>query len=235
MKSTCMRAFVVVGLLMSGAACGDDVVAVPTAEELAADLIAADTYDGTWSVSLPDDAPSGAETGVVPDDLQDQLPRVELCDEASPEARAMVRDLRWMAFRQLEFDVDDPIRPPDDRTGHMVFVQEFLMSGEPDDIEATFDLLRDGMIACLGEIPAGEEGPGLAEEMTLPDVGDDRYGVLATVEEAGGWAEWRLHSTLVRDGAILAEIVITDIRADDEPYYTTAQIGEMVETAVDLW
>lgn len=235
MKSTCVRAFVVAGLLMSGAACGDDVVSVPTAEELAADLIAADTYEGTWSVSLPDDAPSDAESGVVPDDLQDQLPRIELCDAASDEARAAVQELRWMAFRQLELDVDDPIRPPDDRAGHMVFVQEFLTSGEPDDIEATFELLRDGMAACLGEIPAGEEGPGLAEEMTLPDVGDDRYGVLATVEEAGGWAEWRLHSTLVRDGAILAEIVITDIRADDEPYYTIDQVGEMVETAVELW
>lgn len=235
MSTIWWRALAAASLVVGGAACGgDDEVAVPTAEELAGHLIDVETYEGTWSVSLPDDAPEGAETGVVPDDAQDQLPRIELCEEASAEAQAAVRDLRWTGFRQLELEVDDPIRPPDDRTGHIVFVQEYLTAGEPDEIEATFELLRDGMQACLGEIPAGEEGPGMADEMTLPDIGDDRYGVLATVEEAGGWAEWRLHSALVREGAVLAEIVITDIRADDEPLYTVDDVGEMVTAAVDL-
>lgn len=236
MSTTWLRVIAAASLLVGGAACGgDDEVAVPSAEELAGHLVATETYEGTWSVNVPEDAPEGAETGVVPEEMQTLLSRMELCPEASAEAKAAMQDLRWLAFRQLDLDVDDPIRPPDDRTGHMVFVQEFLTSGEPDEIEATFELLRDGMQACLGEIPAGEEGPGMAEEMQLPEVGDDRYGVLATVEEAGGWAEWRLHSALVRDGAILAHIVITDIRADAEPLYSVEDVGEMVETAVELW
>jgi hypothetical protein len=91
------------------------------------------------------------------------------------------------------------------------------------------------MEACLGEIPAGEEGPGRAEAMALPDVGDDRSGVLTTVEEAGGWAEWRLHSALVRDGDVLASIVVTDIRAGDDtaPFFTIDEVGAMVSAAVE--
>ena len=162
------------------------------------------------------------------------IPRIELCDEASEDARAAADDLRWMAFRQLDLTVDDPIEPPDDRSGHMVFVHEYMLSGEPDEIEATFELLREGQQACLGEIEAGEEGPGMAEEMELPDVGDDRYGVLVTVAEAGDWAEWRFHTALVRDGSVLIQIVVTDIRAGVDPYYTVEDAGEMVTTAIDL-
>ena len=84
------------------------------------------------------------------------------------------------------------------------------------------------------EIPADDEGPGFAEEMPLPAVGDDRYGAMLTMEEAGGWAEWRLHVALVRDGAVLVWITIVDIRAGDDPFYTVDEIGRMVETAVDL-
>ena len=234
MSATVFRALATAGLLVGVVACGSDEVDVPTADELVEQLVGVDTYDGDWSVNVPDDAPEGAERGVVTDEMQELLPRLELCDEAGAEARAAVQDLRWMAFRQIDLDVDDPIRPPDDRSGHMIFVQEFLMSGEPDDVEATFELVRDGMEACLGEIPADEEGPGLAEEMELPDVGDDRYGTLLTMNEAGDWAEWRLHNVLVRDGSVLVSMMVVDIRADAEPYYTIDQIGEMVETAVDL-
>lgn len=56
----------------------------------------------------------------------------------------------------------------------MIFVQEFLRSGDPAEIEATFTALRDGMQACQGDIPAGEEGPGSTESMAIPAVGEDR-------------------------------------------------------------
>jgi hypothetical protein len=42
----------------------------------------------------------------------------------------------WMAARQIDLAVDDPIEPPDDRTGHLVFVQQFLTSGNPDELAA---------------------------------------------------------------------------------------------------
>lgn len=233
MSATWMRVFATAGLLVGGLACGSDEVTVPSAEELATDLVAVSTYEGSWALSAPAGA-DGAVDGVITVDQNDQLPRMDLCERASVEAQALVGDLRWMAFRQIDLAVDDPIDPPADRTGHLVSVQEFLISGEPDELAATFTTLRDGMAACLGEIPAGEEGPGLSEEMVLPEVGDERYGALLTMEEAGGWAEWRLHIALVRDGAVLAWITIVDIRAGVEPLYTVADIGGMVETAVDL-
>lgn len=215
--------------------CGSDGAdeAVSTAEQLASSLVEAEDYDGTWTVNLPPDVPEEAESGVVPEELQDSLPSVELCDAASAESIAAVEGLKWKAFRQLDLAAEDPIEPPNDRTGHMIFVQEFLTSAEPGEVEATFDLVRDGMEACLGDLPAGEEGPGTAEVMTVPDVGDDRYGVLALVEEAGGWAEWRLHSTLVRQGSVLMSFVVVEITAGVEPMYSVDDVSEFVKTAVD--
>lgn len=235
MSTTWLRSLAVASLLIAGAACGgDDEVVVPTAEGLAEHLIAVDTYDGDWTINVPPDAPD-VESGVIPEEFRALLPGIELCDLASDESRAAVDGLRWQAYRQIDLTEDDPIEPPDDRTGHMVFVQEFLLAGEPDEIEATFELVRDGLTACLGDLPAGEEGPGTAEAMTLPDVGDDRYGVLYLVAEQGDWAEWRLHNALVREGPVLALFDIADIRAGVEPYYTVDEVGEMVTTAVDLW
>lgn len=48
----------------------------------------------------------------------------------------------------------------------MIFVQEFLTSGDLADIEATFTVLRDGMQACQGDIP--QEWPGKTEPMAIP-------------------------------------------------------------------
>jgi hypothetical protein len=140
-----------------------------------------------------------------------------------------------MAFRQLDLTVDDAIETPDDRAGHMVFAQEFLTSGEASDMAATYELLRGGFEACLGDIAEGEEGPGTAEVMTIPDVGDERYGVLITVEESGGWAEWRLHNALVLQGPVLMALDVVDIRAGEsvDPYFTIDDVGAMIETAVD--
>ena len=236
--STTLHTIALVGLLVGGGvggvACGEEDVTVPTAEELSEHLIAVDTYDGEWSVNVPPDAPD-VESGVIPEEFRELLPSIELCDLATDASRDAADGLRWQAYRQLDFAVDDPIEPPGDRSGHMIFVQEFLLAGEPDEIETTFELIRAGMEACLGDIPAGEEGPGTAEAMPLPDVGDDRYGVLTVIAEQGDWAEWRLHSALVREGPVLALFDIVDIRADVEPYYTVDDVGEMVTTAVGLW
>lgn len=229
------HASVITAAALAVGACGSDSASapVPAAEALGASLVAADDFDGTWAVNAPPDATDIAESGVVPDEFQDSLPTIDLCDNASAESLAAAEALRWKAFRQLDLTVEDPIEPPGDRSGHMIFVQEFLTSAEPGEVEATFDLLREGMEACLGDLPAGEEGPGTAEEMTVPEVGDDRYGVLMLVEEAGGWAEWRLHSTLVRNGSVLMSFVVVEITAGVEPLYSIADVSGMLETAVD--
>jgi len=231
-------AFLVIGgvvVALAGGGCGgdDSTESVPTVDELAASLLAPNDMDGTWSVTVPD--ADVDLSGVVTDEMREMLPKMELCAGASDEARAAVDGLSWDAFMQLELETDDPIQPPDDRTGHMIFLQEFLTATDSAVTTETFDLLRDGIEACLGEIEAGEEGPGFAEPMEIPELGDDSYGVLTTVEEAGGWAEWRLHQIIVHDGPVLLDLVVTDIRAGDgvEPYFTIDEIGDIAQNAVD--
>jgi hypothetical protein len=217
------------------AACGDDQDAPPTAEQLAAQLVTVDSFDGDWTVNPGPDDGTDMTSGVIPEDQRDMLPTLELCDAASPEAQAAVESLTWMAFRQLDLDEDDPIDPPNDRTGHMVFVQQFLTSGDTDELATTFELLRSGSEACFGPIAATEEGPGQAEAMPVPAVGDARFGVLTTIEEAGGSAEWRLHNAFVLDDDALMSFLVVDIRAGDDvaPYYSTEDIDAMITIAAD--
>lgn len=217
------------------AACGDDQDAPPTAEQLAAQLVTVDSFEGDWTINAGPDDGADMTSGVVPEDQRDLLPAVELCEDASPEAQAAVESLTWMAFRQLDLAEDDPIDPPNDRTGHLVFVQQFLTSGDADALASTFELLRSGSEACLGPIAAAEEGPGQAEAMAVPAVGEARFGVLTTIEEAGGSAEWRLHNAFILDNDVLMSFLVVDIRAGDgvEPYYATDDIDEMIAIAAD--
>lgn len=232
-----LRVLSVLGLAAAAvlAGCGDGQDTPPTAEQLAAQLVTVDSFDGDWTINPGPDDGTDMTSGVIPEDQRDMLPTVELCDAASPEARDAAESLTWMAFRQLDLDEDDPIDPPNDRTGHMVFVQQFLTSGDHDQLATTFELLRSGSEACLGPIAAGEEGPGQAEAMPIPEVGDARFGVLTTIEEAGGWAEWRLYNAFVLDPDVLMSFLVVDIRAGDgvEPYYSTDDIDDMITIAAD--
>lgn len=212
---------------------GGDSSTVPTAEQLGAMLLAPTDLAGSWTIDPGPDDGRIPDSGVVPEESRGMLPTLELCPAASAESRAAADGLRWMAYRQLDMTPDDPIDPPADRTGHMVFVQQFLLSADQATTQSTFELLRDGMRACLGEIDTGEEGPGTATEMVTPDVGDDRYGVLTTVQEAGGVGEWLLHNTLVRQGAVLMVVDVVDIHLGVDPLFTTDDVGAIVTTAAD--
>jgi hypothetical protein len=209
--------------------------AVPTAEQLAAALVTEDDYDGTWTVNVPPDA-QVAIPGVVPGNQQQMLPKIEFCGKASEESRSAADALRWQAFRQLDQSEQDPIdMAAGDRVGHMIFVQEFLGSGDPAEIQTTFNALRDGLQACQGKIPAGEEGPGKTESMTIPDVGDDRYGELTTLQEAGGGAYWLLHHSVVRQGSVLMQMQVVDIVMGEgvQPAFTSEDIDTFLTTAVE--
>jgi hypothetical protein len=236
-STICPRVLGALGLAAASvlAGCGNDQDTAPTAEELAAQLVTVDSFDGEWTINTGPDDGTDMTSGVIPEDQRDMLPTVELCDAASPAAQEAVEALTWMAFRQLDLDEDDPIDPPNDRTGHMVFVQEFLTSGDHDELESTFELLRSGSEACFGPIASTEEGPGQAEAMPMPTVGDARFGVLTTIEEAGGRAEWRLHNAFVLDDDVMMSFLVVDIRAGDgvEPYYSTDDIDEMISIAAD--
>jgi hypothetical protein len=208
---------------------------VPTAEQLASVLVTEDDYEGTWTVNVPPDAQMGV-SGVVAEEQQAMLPRIEFCDRASAESRAAAEALRWQAFRQLDQSEEDPLdMASGDRVGHVIFVQEYLTSGDPAAIEATFTALRDGMRACQGAIPAGEEGPGMTEPMAIPDVGDDRYGDLTNLGEAGGDAYWLLHNSLVRQGTVLMDLQVVDIVMGEgvQPEFTSEDIATFLTAAVE--
>jgi hypothetical protein len=207
---------------------------VPTPEQLAAALVTTDDYDGTWTVNVPPDE-EAATDGEVTEAQQKMLPRIGLCEKASGESQAAADALRWQAFRQLDQSEEDPIdMPAGDRKGHMVFVQEFLMAGDPDEVATTFDALRDGMRACEGDFAAGEEGPGTVEEITVAEVGDDRYAQLTTMEEAGGGAYWLVYGSLARQGPVLMAVQVGDIVVGDgvQPVVTTEDVDAFLTTAV---
>lgn len=217
-----------VGALTS---CGGD-ESIPTARQLSEALITASDFEGEWTLFAgPEEDQQLDPSGILTDEQRELVPSFDLCDRASDDAKKAAESLRPIVFRQLNLTVDDEIDPPFDRTGHMIFLQQFLYAGASDEIEESFDLVRAGMIECLGEMPAGEEGPGFADELEVPEVGDDRLGVLMTVEEAGGWAEWRIQEVLMRDGPVLMKFVVVDIRAGADPYFTTEAFGDMVRSA----
>jgi hypothetical protein len=211
---------------------------IPTAEQLASTLITEADLEGQWTVNVPPDA-EAAFSGVVPEDKRQMLPRLQLCDEARAEAREAVESLQWQAFRQLDMTPADPIdMAAEDDSGHMIFAQEFLLAGDPAEIEATFALVREGMQACLGDQPIDEGGEVmLSEPLDLPAVGEDRFGELDTVTqgppEDPDWSTWNLNNAFVRDGPVLMWVDVTEIVAGEgvEPEMSRAEIDAIITTA----
>jgi hypothetical protein len=215
-------------------ACADDET-IPTAEDLSEALVAPDDIDGEWSLFTE---PQGGDeridpSGILTDEQRELVPSLDMCDKASGDAKSVAEELRPVVFRQLDLAVDDEIDPPVDRSGHMIFLQEFLFSGGEERMAAAFASIREGLIACLGDLPPGEEGPGRAEEMDVPDLGDESFGVLTTIEEAGGWAEWRIQNLIMRDGPVIMSLVLVDIRADVDPYFSADDFEEISRVAAE--
>jgi hypothetical protein len=222
----------VIGVMCLFVSCASD-EAIPTAERLSDALITADDIDGDWTLFA---GPQGGDeqidpSGILTNEQRELVPSLEMCDEASDEAKRATERLRPVVFRQLNLAVDDGIDPPFDRTGHLIFLQEFLYTGDRKEMENTYSSIRQGLTDCLGDLPAGEEGPGRAEEMDVPEVGDESFGVLTTIEEAGGWAEWRIQNLIVRDGPVIVSLVLVDIRADVDPYFSTEDFDEIARIA----
>lgn len=216
-------------------ACADDQRTIPSIDELSSALLTDDDLDGNWVVF---DGPQGGDekidsSGILTEEQRDLVPSFDLCEKASVTARETAESLRPVLFRQLDLSFDDRIDPPSDRSGHQIFLQQFVYVDGDGRMNETFDSLRDGVLSCFGEIPAGEEGPGSARDLPIPEWGDERFGVLTTIEEAGGWAEWRIQKAVVRDGPVLIELVLVDIRAGVEPYFTADEFGRLVDAVME--
>lgn len=212
--------------------CGNDAErTVPSAQRQATMLLTASDLGAGWSVNPgPGDGPDLAG-GVIPADAGDFVPKPELCDAADAATTATVDAIPWAAYRQLDLAAEDPIAPPDDRSGHMIFVQQLIAAAEPAVTARSFTALRDGLAGCLGDLPAGEEGPGTATTLDVGRFGDESAGVLTTVQEAGGWAAWRLHTIVIRHGGVLTALTIVEIHAGVDPQLGPPDIARIAAAA----
>ena len=209
---------VAIGLVAVG--CGSSSPApdeVRSARELADSLLVAKDLEGKWTLNAVPDGVDLSSAGVIDDTNRDKLPQIEVCDKASQTSRDAINAIEWGAFRQIDKTVDDPIKPPKDREGHMVFVQEWLASGDADELEAIFGDVETAFIECLGDIPAGEEGPGTITNVDIEPIGDQRIAALARFEEAGGAGTWNIYSVFVRYGTVLMGMTAVDIVLGDLP------------------
>ena len=224
-------------LMIGSAGCSgsssDDANEVRSSEELAVSLLDVGDMEGAWTVNKGPRDGAVLESGVVTDEGRGKLPTVDVCEAASQASREAAEKLEWQAFRQLNKTENDPVDLPTDREGHMEFVQEFLTSDEPNVLATMFDDLATGLRACLGELPAGEEGPGTVTEVEIEPVGDQRIAALTTVEEAGGEGTWYVYSALVRSGSVFMSVTVADIVLGDlEPELTVVDVNEILSTAV---
>lgn len=202
--------------------------------ELAAALLEPGDMEGKWTVNRGPEGADLSTTGEITDANREQLPQVEVCDKAGAEPRKALDGLEWQAFRQVDRTVDNPITPPKDREGHMEFVQQWLISGPSDEMATLFDTIEPAFTDCLGDIPAGEEGPGTVTEALIKPAGDQHVAVLSRFEEAGGIGTWNIYSVLVRAGTVLMSMTIVDIVLGDLPAeIQIPDVDRIVETAVD--
>ncbi|MEY3342166.1 MAG: hypothetical protein RLZZ269_2077 [Actinomycetota bacterium] len=224
---------VVVLFVLSWLFSGCGTVRTHSADRLAQSLLTADDLSGEWTIDPGPDDGGLDPSGVVTDEQRGLLPSIDFCEEASRDAKNAIDDLRWEAFRQLDRTVDDPIDPPFDREGHIVFVQEFLMSGLSSQLSLLIGRLREGFVSCLGDIPAGEEGPGTAVQVSLDGVADEGVAVLYRIEEAGGGGMWNVYSAIARKDSALVGLTLADVYLGElKPLVGEELLREILDTAL---
>lgn len=202
-------------------------------QQLADDLLVADDLDGDWKLNAMPDGVDLSTTGIIDDSNRDKLPQLQVCDTASQASRDALGSIEWGAFRQIDKTVDDPIKPPADREGHMIFVQEWLASGDADELESLFGDVSTAVTECLGDIPAGEEGPGTVTQVEIEPIGDEHVAALTQFEEAGGIGTWNIYSVFVRTGTVLVGMTAVDIVLGDlEPELKLQDLDAILATAL---
>lgn len=229
---------VVFALVTGVAGCAERVThergKVLTTEELAGTLLEPGDLSGKWTVNTGPEGADLSTSGVITDANRDQLPQFEVCEKAGADSRAALNGLRWQAFRQVDRTVDDPLDPPKDREGHMEFVQQWLLSGDADELATLFDTIEPAFTECHGDIPAGEEGPGTVVEALIKPAGDQHVAALTRIEEAGGIGTWNIYTVFVRAGTVLMGLTVVDIVLGDLPTeIEIPDVDRIVEAAVD--
>lgn len=205
-------------------------------KDLSGALLTVGDLPGDWAENRGDpDASEGTipASGSVPEDKREMLPTIELCDAASADGKAAADSIKWEYFRQFDMTPADPFNPPSDREGHKIFLQEFMLTDDSSDLEQLTADLFPAMEACLGDIPAGEEGPGTATRIEITAVGDETIAVLTQIEEAGGRGQWYIYNAVVRKGSVLMSVMLGDVYIGDlQPEIGLEDFDAIVTNAV---
>jgi hypothetical protein len=216
-------------------------VGVPSTAELAAALIAPDDLEGSWMLYEGGDSQDGSpgvipeDEGLIPEDEQQEGgSAVVLCERASAESLAAAEALRFKAGRQLGPSGQEPWAG--DVLGPVI--GEYLTSGEPADVEVTFNALRDGMQACVGDVSGtldnGTEFAWTVAELALPEAGDDRYGNVAVGTTAVDYHDL-FEQAVVRSGPVLMYAQVAGgTRGDVVAPYTGDQLADLMDAVVTI-
>ena len=206
---------------------------VRSTQQLADALVVPADLGGTWKLNAGPEGADLSTTGVIDDSNRDKLPQMQLCDTASQASIDAMNRIGWQAFRQIDQAVENPIKPPNDREGHMIFVQEWLTSAKADSLKPIFDDVSTAFTDCLGDVPAGEEGPGTITEVAIKPIGDQRVAALARIGEAGGVGTWNIYSVFIRAGTVLMGLTAVDIVMGDlQPEMTLEVLDHILSTAL---
>ena len=192
---------VLVGPLLS--ACGDD-EDVPTVDALIDRVVTADELGPRWE-SPPEMAPR-----MIVDDDRAELATLDLCTDATAEAREAASGLRWQVGGGAEFTTDDAAFRP--------ALVVLLSADEPDHLRDTFEILRGAMTSCLPtEVSIADAGDFSVTELIVPAVGDDRFGVRRQqTDQAPGSDRWDQRDVLVLDGTVLMWFSEIEINPDTD-------------------
>jgi hypothetical protein len=156
---------------------------VPDPEQLAAMLVSEADLDDDWAVN---------PWGLPPTDsgsigFGESKFAALVCDDAPEEFRAAVEALNWQAIVHLDKETDG------------ASVEELLWADEPDAAASLYSVLEEGLDACMGK-PG--RGIGTTEPLTVPEVGDERTGVVIRIGEPGNERS-TTYWVLLRDGSVL--------------------------------
>lgn len=219
LRASCV-AIALVGLLLASCG-GSGGASVPTQEDLAASLLTVDDLGGEW-LAVPD-----FPSGILSDEMRSEFSLPELCAEADADAVAAAAGLEWQVGAGFS-------RGEVPEQGYVPTLAHLMLAGEPDQIAATFEALRDGLAACAGTDQVFEgEGTFRVEEVSLPDAGDDRIGLRYQQTDApADHVHFDLRLMLVRDEAVIMWLNETEIIVATEPTVAVDELGTIVTAAV---
>lgn len=186
------------------------VAAVPDSKELAAMLLSEADLDGGWKVN-PWGLPA-TDRGSI--GFGERKFEALVCDNAPEEFRAAEQALHWQAFVHLDMKTAG------------ASIEELLWADEPGAAASLYTVLEDGLEACMGTLGRF----GTLEPLTLPDVGDERTGVVIGIVEPGNERSIMYH-VLVRDGPVLMSAQILGVTAEQAEQIITTMADKIDEAA----